>query len=67
MTGDQTGKYDEARIAEAIKKHDQLWDEWEQLKKDHPSCATIYQKPGSSRNKRKKGKAAFSEYRHLIK
>ena len=67
MTGDQTGKYDKVRIAQAIKKYDQLWDEWEQLQKAHPSCATIYQKPGSSRNKRTTGKVTFSQYREVIK
>jgi hypothetical protein len=41
-TGDQTGKYDKLKIAESIKKYDQYWKAYEELKKNNPSCATLY-------------------------
>jgi len=44
--GDKTGEYDKERIGEAITRYDELWDEWKQLEKDSPSCASIYQPNG---------------------
>jgi hypothetical protein len=40
--GDKTGSYDKERINEAIAQYDNLWEEWKELKKNNPSCATIY-------------------------
>ena len=40
--GDETGTYDKPRITAAMKAYDLLWDEWKQLEKSSPSCATIY-------------------------
>jgi hypothetical protein len=40
--GDKTGTYDKAKIAASIKKYDEYWKAFEQLKKDNPSCATLY-------------------------
>ncbi|MBN9298191.1 MAG: hypothetical protein J0I41_14345 [Filimonas sp.] len=42
FVGDSTGVYDKAAIAASIKRYDQAWKEYEQLKKDNPSCATLY-------------------------
>jgi len=42
IAGDKTGQYDKPRIAGAITSYDRLWDEWKQLEKFSPSCATIY-------------------------
>jgi hypothetical protein len=59
MVGDKTGKYDENRIADAIRKHDQLRQEWERLKREHPSCATLY---GDTSNDPR-----ISKYRRFVK
>jgi len=40
--GDKNGDYDKERIREAIKSYDKLWIEWEELKNNNASCATIY-------------------------
>ena len=40
--GDMNGNYDKERIGKAIECYDALWVEWEQLKNNSPSCATIY-------------------------
>jgi len=40
--GDKSGSYNKKRIAEAINQYDKLWKEWEQLKSNNPSSATIY-------------------------
>jgi len=40
--GDKNGDYDKERIREAIKSYDKLWSEWEELKNNNASCATIY-------------------------
>jgi hypothetical protein len=39
--GDRTGKYAVRRIADALVAYDRLWDQWRQLRKNSPSCATI--------------------------
>ena len=44
--GDETGEYDKERIREAIDCYDELWEEWKQLEKNSPSCATIYESNG---------------------
>ena len=44
--GDKTGEYDKEIIREAIARYDELWEEWEQLEKNSPSCATIYEPNG---------------------
>lgn len=41
-SGDQTGKYEKDSLAASIKKYDQLWLQYAQLKKDNPDCATLY-------------------------
>jgi hypothetical protein len=40
--GDKTGIYDKERIRRAITRYDLLWEEWKDLKRNNPSCATIY-------------------------
>ena len=40
--GDVTGEYDKKRIASAIQRYDELWNEWKQLKRNHSSCPTLY-------------------------
>ncbi|WP_448702625.1 hypothetical protein ACFGVR_09760 [Mucilaginibacter sp. AW1-3] len=40
--GDHTGKYDKERIAASIKKYDQYWNAYRDLKKNNPQCATLY-------------------------
>jgi len=44
--GDTTGKYDKEQIGQAIARYDKLWEEWRQLEKNSPSCATIYEPNG---------------------
>ncbi len=44
--GDETGEYNKDRIREAITRYDELWEEWKQLEKNSPSCATIYEPNG---------------------
>jgi hypothetical protein len=44
--GDKTGEYHKERIREAIASYDELWEEWKQLEKSSPSCATIYEPNG---------------------
>jgi hypothetical protein len=45
-TGDQTGKYDKAKLAESIRKYDALWSEYKLFKENNPSCATLYKPYG---------------------
>ncbi len=40
--GDQTGTYNKEAIINAIKKYDELWKGFENLKNTEPSCATLY-------------------------
>ncbi|MCF7569595.1 hypothetical protein L3X37_14695 [Sabulilitoribacter arenilitoris] len=44
--GDQTGEYEKNKIREAIGRYDELWEEWKELEKTSPSCATIYEPNG---------------------
>ena len=44
--GDETGEYDRERIRTAIERYDELWEEWEALAENSPSCATIYEPNG---------------------
>jgi len=41
--GDKTGKYNKERMKKALKRYDDLWVEWKQLKEENPSCATLYE------------------------
>ena len=41
--GDKTGAYDKKIIQDAIKSYNKLWTEWKDLKKENPSCATLYE------------------------
>uniref|UniRef100_UPI001CBBE61C hypothetical protein n=1 Tax=Aestuariivivens sp. NBU2969 TaxID=2873267 RepID=UPI001CBBE61C len=43
---DQTGEYEKNKIREAIGRYDELWEEWKELEKISPSCATIYEPNG---------------------
>ena len=43
LAGDETGRYDKARMARAIAAYDRLWEEWKALARTSPSCATIYE------------------------
>lgn len=38
----KNGKMDLARLAQAIKQYDALWEEWRKLKQDHACCPTLY-------------------------
>ena len=40
--GDRTGRYDSVHLAATIKKYDEDWTNYNQLKADNPSCATLY-------------------------
>ena len=40
--GDQTGKYDKPAIKKAIETYDKAWIDFNNLKKNEPSCATLY-------------------------
>ncbi len=70
--GDQSGRYDTARMAAAILDYDRLWKEWRALKAAHPSCATIYS-PDYCRFLPQKGmfpapgmKASMDPYRKIL-
>jgi hypothetical protein len=70
--GDQDGNYDKDRIRKAISEYDELWDEWKQFIKDHPSSATIYypeafkiDKNGVSGDKTRGLAATVDKYRSL--
>ncbi len=41
-SGDKSGHYDRKRLSTAIAKYDRLWKDWQRLKDQHPSCATLY-------------------------
>ncbi|MEI8087714.1 MAG: hypothetical protein WCG93_16005 [Paludibacter sp.] len=40
--GDKTGKYDKIAIRQAIKAYDKAWIDFQNLRKNEPSCATLY-------------------------
>jgi len=40
--GDKSRQYDHNKIQVAIACYDKLWNEWQELAKAHPCCATIY-------------------------
>ena len=70
--GDKTGKYEKKRIRKAINEYDHLWEEWRALKKDHPSCASLYEpyafhidKNGVSGDKEHGLEARIDQYRNL--
>lgn len=44
--GDASGTYDTEKLAIAIHRYDALWDEWRDLAKNQPTCASIYQDLG---------------------
>ena len=44
--GDATGTYDRETLHNAITRYDSLWNEWSELKQNHPSCSTIYKDAG---------------------
>ncbi len=44
--GDQSGTYDREKLDAAIARYDALWNEWRDLEKSQPSCASIYQDVG---------------------
>jgi hypothetical protein len=44
--GDRSGNYDRQKIRAAISRYDALWQEWRDLAKARPCCATIYQDVG---------------------
>jgi hypothetical protein len=39
--GDATKTYDIQRMSDAIAAYDRLWNQWKQLKADHPECSTL--------------------------
>lgn len=41
-TGDHTGTYNKQAIAASIKKYDEAWKAFDELKSNNPSCATLY-------------------------
>ena len=44
--GEKSGTYDREKLTAAIACYDALWNEWHELKLNHPSCATIYKDVG---------------------
>lgn len=40
--GDKTGVFDKEKIKASIEKYDRYWKQYEKLKKQNPSCATLY-------------------------
>lgn len=42
FSGDKTGVYDKIKLSESIKKYDDYWKEYRQLKLDNSDCATLY-------------------------
>lgn len=42
FAGDRTGKYDHARLTTLLQQYDQAWANFQQLKANNPSCATLY-------------------------
>ena len=43
LAENKSGKHiDKEEIKKALSLYDQKWKEWEQLKKQHPSCPTLY-------------------------
>ena len=69
--GDKTGKYDKVKLASAIRMYDELWSQYNQLKADNPSCATLY-KPyafayqAPSYHAKKGMAASIDKYRQLL-
>jgi hypothetical protein len=59
IAGDKAGKHEETRIADAIRKLDQLWEEWALLAKEHRSCATLYRNPAADKH--------VAKYRRFVK
>ena len=39
----ETGELNKPAIKNAIERYDSLWDEWKELKANHPDCATLYE------------------------
>jgi len=62
--GDQSGRYDVARLRRAIDAYDRLWREWQVLKAQQPGCSTLY-KDVAFRDKPGLG-AAVDRYRNKI-
>ena len=70
--GDKTSVYDKAKIGTSIEKYDRYWNQFEDLKRQNPSCATLY-KPfafvyvGPSYHLKKGMGASVDKYRNIIK
>ena len=39
----ETGELNKPAIKKAIERYDSLWEEWKELKANHPDCATLYE------------------------
>lgn len=44
--GDKSGTYDREKLTTAIACYDALWNQWRDLEKNQPSCASIYKDVG---------------------
>ena len=72
LKGDKTGQYDKKRINEAIRRYDELWKKWGELKNESLLCPTLYYpdgfsigNKGVSGNKKTGIGAAINKYRDL--
>jgi len=61
--GDTTKQYDK-RLATALTRYDQLWEEWRLLKEKHSSCASLYADVATD-NKRGVG-TVVEHYRRIV-
>ncbi|UKJ07952.1 hypothetical protein [Solitalea lacus] len=70
--GDKTGIYNKAKIKTSVEKYDRYWKQYEDLKNQNPSCATLY-KPyafvfiGPKYHLTKGMSASVDKYRKLVK
>ena len=71
FTGDKCGQYENEKIATAIKKYDEYWQQFNQFKNTHSSAATLY-KPyafvylGPSYHLKKGMDYSVNKYRNLV-
>lgn len=69
--GDKTGVYDKANISASIQKYDRYWKQYEDLKSQNSSCATLY-KPyafvfiGPGYHLKKGMGASVDKYRNIV-
>lgn len=42
FVGDMSGKHEREKIALSIRRYDEFWEKYQQLKRENPDCATLY-------------------------